>query len=310
MMSAPRIEPVIPVSIQYGMLKPITGHPKPKGLEAAMTTLTADTAVVAEDVGNILSMEHVNVRVPDQSLATLFYVVGLGFTRDPYMNVGLTNMWVNIGDQQFHLPTGQPQVLRGHVGLVVPDLEALERRLAEVREGLAGTAFGWSEQREYVAVTSPWGNQYRCYGPGRFGAMTLGIPYVEFSVQAGAAPAIQRFYQQVMSAPGRLQNRDAGPATVIEVGPGQELVFQENETVPEYDGHHIAIYVAGFSGPYQYLDERKLITEGVRNHQFRFQDIIDPESDQSVFAIEHEVRSIRHPGYRRQLVNRDTVVLA
>src|SRR5690349_6196463 len=108
---------------------------------AAMTTLTAkrNPAAAAEDVGNIVSLEHVNVRIDDQSLATLFYIVGLGFTRDPYMNVGLTNMWINIGDQQFHLPTGQPQVLRGHTGLVVPDIAGLKERLAGVEAQLAGT---------------------------------------------------------------------------------------------------------------------------------------------------------------------------
>jgi len=76
----------------------------------------------SQDVGNILALEHVNVRIPDQVVATLFYVVGLGLTRDPYLMVGIENMWANAGQQQFHLPTGRPQVLRGCVGLVVPDL--------------------------------------------------------------------------------------------------------------------------------------------------------------------------------------------
>ena len=58
------------------------------------------------DVGNILAMEHVNVTVPDQPLATLFYVNLLGFTRDPYMDFGPFNVWVNVGRQQFHLPIG------------------------------------------------------------------------------------------------------------------------------------------------------------------------------------------------------------
>src|SRR2546422_9580044 len=79
----------------------------------------------AQDIGNIVALEHVNVRIPSQQLATAFYVVGLGFTRDPYLMVGLENMWINVGQQQFHLPTADPQVLRGHVGLVVPDLDAL-----------------------------------------------------------------------------------------------------------------------------------------------------------------------------------------
>ena len=62
-----------------------------------------------EDVGNIVSLEHVNLQVPDQAIAILFYVVGLGLTRDPYLNVGLGNMWANIGEQQFHLPTRAAQ---------------------------------------------------------------------------------------------------------------------------------------------------------------------------------------------------------
>src|SRR5919198_638966 len=82
----------------------------------------------SQDVGNILALEHVNVRIPDQGVATLFYVVGLGLTRDPYLMVGVDNMWVNAGQQQFHLPTARPQVLRGCVGLVVPDPEALTAR--------------------------------------------------------------------------------------------------------------------------------------------------------------------------------------
>ena len=31
-----------------------------------------------EDVGNIVLLEHVNLQVPDQTLATIFYIVGLG----------------------------------------------------------------------------------------------------------------------------------------------------------------------------------------------------------------------------------------
>jgi hypothetical protein len=37
----------------------------------------------AEDLGNIVALEHVNVTVSDQQLATLFYVTGLGLTCDP-----------------------------------------------------------------------------------------------------------------------------------------------------------------------------------------------------------------------------------
>ena len=67
-----------------------------------------------EDVGNIVHLEYVNVRQPDQRLATLFYVLGLGLTRDPYMMVGLDNMWINIGRHQMHVPTGPPPAASRH----------------------------------------------------------------------------------------------------------------------------------------------------------------------------------------------------
>ena len=86
----------------------------------------------AEDLGNSIHLEHVNVQVPDQRLATLFYVAGLGLTRDPYLMVSDTNMWINVGRSQFHLPRGEAQVLRGHTGLVISGREALLDRLASV----------------------------------------------------------------------------------------------------------------------------------------------------------------------------------
>src|SRR5918997_1051330 len=99
-----------------------------------------------QDVGNVLALEHVNVRVPDGELAALFYVSGLGLTRDPYMDFGGANMWVNVGSQQFHLPKGEAQVLRGTIGLVVPDLEQLAARLDRLERRSGGlptdTAYG------------------------------------------------------------------------------------------------------------------------------------------------------------------------
>src|SRR5579885_3567277 len=103
-----------------------------------------------EDLGNVVALEHINVRIPDQRLATLFYVTGLGLTRDPYLMTGVENMWINVGRSQFHLPTGKPQVLRGHAGIVLPDREALLRRLGAVRGALAETRFAFTEHNDCV----------------------------------------------------------------------------------------------------------------------------------------------------------------
>ncbi|MBI2358986.1 MAG: hypothetical protein HYV04_08785 [Deltaproteobacteria bacterium] len=262
---------------------------------------------IEEDVGNIVALEHLNVRIPDQAKATLFYVVGLGLTRDPYLTVGLENMWINVGEQQFHLPTGESQVVPGHVGVVFPDLEGLETRLKTIGDRLKDTRFSWSREEEYVAIMCPWGNRFRCYAPGpRFGDMILGMPYVQFCVRPGAASGIARFYAEVMGAPATLSNGNGKAATRVAIGGNQWLLFQEvDEDIPVYDGHHIAVYVANFSGPYTFLRQRGLIMEDVRNHQFRFKDLVDPKTGQKLFELEHEVRSLRHPLYHRSLINRE-----
>ncbi len=257
-----------------------------------------------EDVGNLIALEHVNVTVPDQRLATLFYVVGMGFTRDPYLSIGDDNMWINLGRQQFHLPTRGPQVLRGHVGIVVPDLGALGTRLNGVRDKLAGTRFGYVEGEGSLTVTCPWGNELRCYAPQpRFGDMTLGMPYVEFSVARGAAQGIARFYEQAFGVDG-IVALDGGSAT-IRIGRDQALVFREDDSTVPYDGHHIAVYVADFAGPHRFLKTRGLVTEESDQHQYRFKDLIDPESGARLFEIEHEIRSLTHPMWGRPFVNRD-----
>lgn len=262
---------------------------------------------VEEDVGNVVALEHVNVQVPDQSLALLFYVVGMGFTRDPYFNVGLNNMWANVGEQQFHLPTRPAQTIHGHVGIVLPDLGALNKRLESVAPGLKETQFAWSVNEDHIAVRCPWGNQLRCHAPGpHFGDMALGIPYVEFLVGPGKASGIAGFYRTVLGAPATLQSDQGGVLAKVSIGRNQSLLFREtSERLRPYDGHHIAIYVANFSGPYAFLKERGLISEAVRNHQFRFKQIVDPEGGESLFQVEHEVRSFHHPMYHRFFVNRD-----
>ncbi|MGE5218524.1 MAG: hypothetical protein ACM3SP_16135 [Chloroflexota bacterium] len=267
------------------------------------------SAYVDEDVGNIISLEHINVQVPDQSLAILFYVVGMGFTRDPYLTVGLNNMWVNVGEQQFHLPTRQAQVIDGHIGVVMPDLDALETRLQSVADPLKATRFAFERRDDYISVTCPWGNRFYCYpGQAAFGDMALGIPYVEFFVRPGAVEAILRFYETVFRAPVAVERDALGDFGRVKIGRAQSLLFRETDKpLVAYDGHHVAIYVANFSGPYGELKKRGLISEEVRNHQFRFKQIVDPKDNTARFALEHEVRSLRHPMYQRPFVNRNPI---
>ena len=263
----------------------------------------------AESLGNILHMEHVNLLIPEQAPATLFYITGLRFTRDPLLMIGLDNMWVNIGRSQMHLPCRDPapQRLRGTVGLVVPDLDAVEASLNAVAEKLAGTEFSFDRKNDRIEATCPWGNRIRVHGPAaEYGTMQIGMAYVELNAPAGSAAAIRRFYREIIGANAALGTRDGAPCASVTTGKSQYLHFIETEAPqPDYDGHHVAIYIADFAGPYEKLLERGLITMESDAHKWRFIDIVDVDSGAVLFKIEHEVRSATHPLYARPLVNRN-----
>ena len=261
----------------------------------------------AENLGNSIHLEHVNVQVPDQRLAQLFYAVGLGLTRDPYLMVADTNMWINVGRSQFHLPSGPAQVVRGHTGLVISGRDALLDRLTKVRSKLAGTQFDFSEHNDYVEAICPWGNRVRCHEPdaARFGRISLGIPYVEFDVPIGTARRIADFYPAIMGTPAQVQNGD-GTLTRVQMGQNQYMQFRETDRPqPEFDGHHVQMYIANFSGPYEKLKARNLISVEDNQYQYRFKDIVDLDTGKLLFTVEHEVRSATHPMYLRPLVNRN-----
>ena len=267
----------------------------------------------AENVGNIVHLEHFNVVHNDQRLATLFYVVGLGGTRDPYLFPGLDNMWVNFGRTQAHLPSRgadpRPERLRGTIGLVVPDLGELRARLARLGAEFKRVApekavqFSWREKDGVLEATCPWGNRFRCHAPApEFGPTQLGLAYVDFEVPPGSAEGIARFYKEVMLAPSSLEGKKA----VVSVGRNQRLIFTETRgEIPGYDGHHIQVYIADFDTPYQWLKQRELVTLEADAHEWRFQWIVDPADARRLFQLEHEVRSMRHPLFARPLVNRN-----
>ena len=259
-----------------------------------------------ENIGNVLNMEHINLTVPDQQVAALFYVTGLGFTRDPYVDFGTRNMWINAGAQQFHLPKSTAQKWRGHIGVVVPDLDDLKRRLGAVAQLLEGTEFDWAEQDDHIAVTCPWGNAIRAYAPDAFPGTYLGIAYAQMDVAPGVAEGIADFYQQVFGTSAQVFDDNEGRRVEVSTGLDQRLIYGEtSDAIPDYDGHHIAIYIADFSTPHDFLVEHGLVTEETDQHQYRFQSIVDPGTGDTLAELEHEVRSLRHPMYGRNLVNRN-----
>ncbi|MBM3608556.1 MAG: hypothetical protein FJX29_08920 [Alphaproteobacteria bacterium] len=265
----------------------------------------------AQDTGNIVEIGHVNYLIPDQRLATLYYVAGLGLTRDPVMMVSTDNMWVNAGKSQFHLPTGGPVFAPcTRTGLVMPGRAALLERLRKVQGELAGTEFSFAETNECVDTTCPWGNRISIYepDPARFGIMQLGMPFVEFDVPHGTLEAIAEFYRVIFAVPASTARDGRSDYARVECGADQALVFRESarENII-HKTHHVQIALVDFSGPYERLRERSLISEESNAFQYRFEEITDLATGRKLFTIDHEVRSLRHPLVGRALVNRNPV---
>src|SRR5581483_4682621 len=123
---------------------------------------------------------------------------------------------------------------------------------------------------DHIEATCPWGNKFKIYEPGpEHGNIMIGTQYVQFDVPMGTAEGIAAFYGEALLAPGRVEEVDGAKAAIIDVGQYQELIYRETENVPEYDGHHIAVYIANFSAAYDWLSKHGLVTEEPRNHQLR-----------------------------------------
>jgi len=265
-----------------------------------------------QDVGNIVLLEHFNCCIDDQRLAVLFYVVGLGATRDPYIFPGMENIWLNFGRTQVHMPSravpAKAERLRGTAGFVVPSLEDLAKRLeyaGKEMKRVVGDArnFSFTVKKDCIEATDPWGTRVRCHAPSpEYGPIDLGLAYVDFDAPPGAAEGIARFYNEVMEAPATASKGRA----VVRIGKHQKVMFTETKSkLPDYDGHHIQVYIADFSKPYKWLLERGLITMETDEAEWRFQWIVDPRDGKKLFQIEHEVRSMKHRLFNRPLVNRN-----
>jgi hypothetical protein len=217
-------------------------------------------------------------------------------------------MWINVGMSQVHLPTRSPNVLRGRIGLVIPDRPALLNRLNQARKLLDGTQFDFKESNDGVEAICPWGNRFAIHAPdpGRFGNVALGMPYIEFDVRPGTAAGIARFYREVMGAPAELVENGGAVRARVQVGARQYFYFCETDA-PErpYDGHHIQVYIAAFSATHARLAERKLLTAESSQWEYRFRDIVDLDSGAVLFTVEHELRSQTHPMFGRPLINRN-----
>lgn len=259
------------------------------------------------ELGALVHLDHVNLRVPDHHLATLFFIEGLGLTRDPYRMTGTGNMWVNVGQEQFHLPLGNPTPFPGVIHLTVPEPKRIAGQLAAIAPRLEGTEFAFREENGALCTATPWGHTLQLQEPEHQPFIApLALRAVTFPVPPGSADAIGEFYATRLHSPVVLSGDEGVRIAAVTAGPHQQLCFQEQpDATPIRCRNHIAVYLTRYQEVYRTLHESGLVTEGHGNEQFRFEDIATPGGKAPLFSIEHEVRSLYHSDYRRPLVNRE-----
>jgi len=276
-----------------------------------------------QDVENIIYLEHVNLAQPDQMTAMVFYVEGLGLTRDPYAPDSSATMWINIGNSQIHVAKyDTPQVLAGHIGLITPSISLLIQRLKNIQNHklITGTKFSWKIKdkfkkdlvpKEYsgqiLHVTGPWGNKFRIYEHSKeLGLHQLAIYYVLHYCKLNTSQSVAQFYQKFFQVPVTIV--PSQKMVHIPVGPKQRVIFMEHENFcnENYTNYHIAIYISQFSQTYlrfaaekllftqhRFTDKCDTLEETLKWKQFRTRDIINEEKE-VVLSFEHEVRSLHH----------------
>ena len=256
-----------------------------------------------------VSLEHVNINIPSlNETYRAFWEDGLGAVWDP--RAIETNartvasggsmgglVWANLGLQQVHMPTHEPdhpsQKVRGWIALDYASLDELKRRLDSIGvsyqalddAGGAGAA---------LLIRDPNGNEIRAaaqpplsaapaggggtwYGPREVispadadGAVlpggesvALGMRTVGFHVPIGAAPKICEFYSEMFQA-GDSTVRLEDSVCSVRIGHHQSLVFEESaEEQEEYDGHHVAIYINDFLPSWRRFHDRGLVYHNV-----------------------------------------------
>lgn len=262
------------------------------------------------EVGGIVHLEHVNFETPDQEMATVFFMSGLGLTRDPYARTDETNMGVNVGLQQFHLPRRGERTppFHGVVGLVTPDLDGVRHRLALLEKAgrFAGTPFRCDMKGNALEVMSPFGYRLRLHPAGSIAALRpLGLAYVEVPVPPGRAEAIGGFYARVTRAPVAIAERDGARTASVTMGPHQFTHFMERE-LDDHDPHsmHIAYYITNYNEVRDVLRGAGALVGDARGEILFFDRVFDPDTGDTLFTINNEVRSVYHPDFMRPLANR------
>ena len=267
------------------------------------------------EVGGILHLEHFNFEVLDHDMATIFFINGLGLTRDPYRRTDETNMGVNIGMQQFHLPRRGKVTppFYGEIGLMLPDIKIVLARLNRIESDgkFEGTAYEiLLVEKDFFYLKSPWGVPMRLWESGvQPFFVPMGLIYVDIRVQPGIAKKLTKFYQGLLRAPVLLDKIRGENAVIFTMGPYQYLRFIERE-IENYNLYdfHIAYYITNYNEAREIAASHgKLKGEGAGQVCF-IDGPFDKKNGKTLLEFQQEWRSVYHSDFMRPLVNRWPII--
>lgn len=144
-------------------------------------------------------------------------------------------------------------------------------------------------------------------------SVCMGIPYIRLHCNSGTAAALCRFYDAVFSTGAELRQGSLGDECWVPIGTDQWLIYEEQkpgELVP-YDGYHVAIYINGFVEAYRKAKALGVVwnnprfpqfsydveEDSIKHNEFRILRLLDPKDGKELLKMEHEVRSLAHPGF-------------
>ena len=192
------------------------------------------------------------------------------------------------------------------------------------RVGASGVPEAW--QQPVIGTTdadkATWGDAV-VHRFGKDTAECVGLSYVEFNCPPGTADKISLFYDSVFDATTSVVQDTTGPVAIIGFGnitsqgrSDQALLFRETarSTIPPYDGHHVAMYVGQSAEDFaqafknaqlagvvwknpRFADQVDTLALAAQWNQFRFKDIVDMDTGETIFTLEHEIRSVAHESW-------------
>ncbi|GMH56020.1 hypothetical protein TL16_g02041 [Triparma laevis f. inornata] len=265
---------------------------------------------------------------------------------------GSKTIWANCGASQIHLPTGPTgQKFRGRIGLLTSGpitpylphsisstdtsciLQSPEGQEFHLRKSpeykidlltYRGTMWSSNQNLTPEDTTDPvnLSKEYGKYEPESDSGGIIGLDYVQSSVPPSTLPKILKFYENIFGSTTFQTEDNKGIVAIGGVTENgeciQNIVFEENEKVEEYDGHHLAIYVAsgvsGFTEVFnrakdlgvvwvnpRFSDKADTLEKALECMQFRFKDIKDVDTGEVLYELEHEVRCSEHKDNRSDL---------